>query len=238
VAALALPRALDTQLAVEAPEGILLQLRPAGVVSRTFAFLIDLFIRFGIFIALSIPLAAMGGIGSALLLISLFLLEWFYPVVFELRMRGATPGKRALGLKVVMDSGLPVTPAASITRNLLRFADFLPFGYGFGLTSMLLRGDFKRLGDLAAGTLVVYEPTRVRTPKLPAAAPRPPARALTTAEQAALIALAQRAPRLTEERVEELAGMADAALGTAHLAPEAPRAPRLFAVAQWLYGHR
>ena len=62
------------------------------------------------------------------------------------------------GLKVVMDNGLPVTPAASLTRNLLRVADFLPFGYGFAIVSMLLRRDCKRLGDIAAATLVVHEP--------------------------------------------------------------------------------
>lgn len=231
-------RALDTQVAVEAPEGILLELRPAGAAPRLYAFALDFFIRLTLFVMLSIPLGSMGGIGVALLLITAFLLEWFYPVVFELWMRGATPGKRALGLKVIMDSGLPVTPAASIARNLLRFADFLPFGYAAGFACMLLRHDFKRLGDLAAGTLVVYETSRVRVPKLAPAAPQPPARPLSAAEQAALIALAQRAPRLTDERVEELAHLADPVLGTARWAPEAPRAPRLLAVAHWLYGHR
>jgi uncharacterized RDD family membrane protein YckC len=230
--------ALDTQVAVETPEGILLLLRPAGVAPRLFAFALDFFIRITLFIVLSIPLSSMGGIGIALLLITAFLLEWFYPVVFELWMRGATPGKRALGIKVILDSGLPVTPAASITRNLLRFADFLPVGYAFGFACMLLRHDFKRLGDLAAGTLVVYETAKLRVPRLVAATPQPPVRPLNATEQAALIALAQRAPRLTEERVEELAHLADAALGTGRWAPDAPRAPRLLAVAHWLYGHR
>ena len=55
----------------------------------------------------------------------LFLLEWFYLVVFELSLAGATPGKRVMGIAVVMDNGLPVNDtAASITRNLLRAADF------------------------------------------------------------------------------------------------------------------
>ncbi len=95
-------------------------------------------------------------------LIVAFLLEWLYPVAFELTRWGATPGKRALGLKVVMDNGLPVTPAASLTRNLLRVADFLPFLYGFATVCLLTRRDFKRLGDLAAATLVVYQPPEVR----------------------------------------------------------------------------
>ena len=78
-------------------------------------------------------------------------------MVFELHASGATPGKRVFNLKVVMDNGLPVTPAASMTRNLLRVADFLPFGFGFAIASMLVRRDYKRLGDIAAATLVVHE---------------------------------------------------------------------------------
>src|SRR5688572_33050503 len=102
--------------------------------------------------------AFMGGIGMAIWLILIFGCEWIYPIVFELRPSGATPGKRVFNLKVVMDNGLPVTPAASITRNLLRSADFLPFGFGFAIVSMLVRHDYKRLGDLAASTIVVHEP--------------------------------------------------------------------------------
>src|SRR4051812_32435852 len=105
--------------------------------------------------------AFLGGIGVAFLLILFFALEWCYPIAFELTSSGATPGKRVFGLKVVMDNGLPITPAASVTRNLLRAADFLPFGYGFAITSMLLRGDCKRLGDIAAATLVVHEPRAI-----------------------------------------------------------------------------
>ena len=88
------------------------------------------------------------------------MLEWFYPVVFELSRSGATPGKSVVGIKVVMDNGLPVTPAASFTRNLLRVADFLPFLFGAAIVSMLLRQDSKRLGDLAAATIVVHQPRR------------------------------------------------------------------------------
>jgi uncharacterized RDD family membrane protein YckC len=102
-------------------------------------------------------------------------------VLFELSPWAATPGKRALGLKVVMDDGLPVTPAASLIRNLLRAADFLPFLYAAGLISMLVRADFKRLGDLAAGHVVVHvadpshaEPATTRrhaTPERPLSTP-------------------------------------------------------------------
>jgi uncharacterized RDD family membrane protein YckC len=95
----------------------------------------------------------MGGIGVAFWLILLFALEWLYPIAFELTASGATPGKRAFGLRVTMDNGLPVTAAAAVTRNLLRAADFLPFGYGFAIVSMLLRRDCRRLGDIAAATM-------------------------------------------------------------------------------------
>ena len=118
-------------------------------------------IRLAILYAVAIVAALMAGLGAALMLILFFVLEWFYPVVFELTLSGATPGKRVFGLKVVMDNGLPVTPAASITRNLLRAADFLPFFYGFAIVSMLMRRDCKRLGDIAAATMVVHEPRAV-----------------------------------------------------------------------------
>lgn len=232
------PPILDTLVRAEAPEGIFLELRPAGITARLYAFLIDLMIRFAILFAASLALSPAGGMGIGIFFIVFFLVEWFYPVVFELTLSGATPGKRAMGLKVVMDNGLPVTPAASITRNLLRTADFLPFMYAAGAISMLLRPDFKRLGDLAAGTLVIYDtpPEPATTAAaLPEFTPLPPARALAPAEQAALVALAARARRLTPERVEELARLAQAATGAAD---GEPATPKLFGVAQWLYGKR
>ena len=226
---------LDTLVRAEAPEGIYLELHPAGITARLYAFLIDLMIRFAILFAASLVLSPAGGMGFGIFLIVFFLVEWFYPVLFELTLSGATPGKRAMGLKVVMDNGLPVTPAASITRNLLRTADFLPFVYSAGAVAILLRPDFKRLGDLAAGTLVVYDTPPAPAATLPDFTPQPPARALAPAEQAALVALAVRARRLTPERVEELARLARSATG----AIETEQASlKLFGVASWLYGKR
>src|SRR5215831_9164530 len=148
---------LDTAVLAETPEGIVIELHPAGISPRLYAYMLDSIIRL---VALSVFAqfaVFMRGLGVGFILISWFAMEWFYPVVFEIGRWGATPGKRAFGLKVVMDTGLPITPAASLTRNLLRAADFLPFMYGFALLSMLLRRDFKRLGDIAAATLVVYQ---------------------------------------------------------------------------------
>ena len=74
---------------------------------------------------------------------------------------GQTPGKRLFGLAVLNDDGTPVRWPGALTRNLLRAVDFLPFLYGVGLIAMLLNRDFKRLGDLAAGTVVVYQAEKV-----------------------------------------------------------------------------
>ena len=142
---------LDTLRRVPTPEGFELTLRLAGPVPRALAYAIDIAIRAAIYLALSMSLPALVGGGTGLMLIAAFLLEWFYPVAFEVWWGGATPGKRAFGLAVLSDNGTPVTFGASVTRNLLRAVDFLPMLYAFGLVSMLVSRDFKRLGDLAAG---------------------------------------------------------------------------------------
>jgi RDD family protein len=181
--------------------------------------------------------AWMGGIGVAVWLILLFALEWLYPIVFELTPSGATPGKRAFHLRVVMDNGLPVTAAASVTRNLLRTADFLPFVYGFAIVSMLVRRDCKRLGDLAAGTIVVYERGAVARPAIEAVEPVAPAFAIAPEDQAALVAFAARAPRLTAERIDELAALAASVSGDrGREGPQVTR--RVLGVAQWVLGRR
>ncbi len=240
---------LDTLYTAETPEGIALELRPAGLVARGYAFMIDMAIRFSVVLAAVTVLAMMGRMGTGIFLILLFVVEWFYPVFFELLPGAATPGKRAVGLRVVMDSGLPVTPAASMVRNLLRAADFLPVMYGFGGVAVLLRHDFKRLGDLAAGTLVVHaHPARLHG-ALAAAEPLAPPRALNSREQAAVIAWAGRGARLTTERHGELALLAGPVAGVPSIAsssaarsarePDAERATqRLLGVAHWLLGHR
>ncbi len=226
---------LDTLYTAETPEGIALSLRPAGAAPRALAYLVDLAVRIGVFFVLALIAIPFGGMGRGLLLVAYFLLEWFYPVLFELSRSGATPGKRMFGLQVVMDSGLPVTPAAALTRNLLRAADFLPLLYAGGLLAMLLRRDFKRLGDMAAGTLVVYADQVALHAALPEASPTAPARALTLREQAAIVAWAGRAQRLTPARLDELAVLARSAT-PAHGAGDATA--RLLGVAQWLVGHR
>ena len=228
---------LDTIVAAETPEGILLELRPAGVPARCYAFLLDWLIRLGLLYGVAIVARWMGGLGVAFYIILFFALEWFYPVLFELGRAGSTPGKKVFGLKVVMDNGLPITPAASVTRNLLRAADFLPFLYGFAVVSMLLRRDFKRLGDLAAATLVVHQPRAVARRSLEQVAPVAPTRPLPARDQATLIDLAGRARSLPAERLDELAALAAPISGdTGRSGPEVTR--RVLGVAQWLIGRR
>jgi len=194
-------------------------------------------IRALILLIASIVLGTMHRLGGALFLILLFGVEWFYPVLFELMPGSATPGKRALGLKVVMDSGLPITPAASLVRNLLRAADFLPFLYAFGLVAMLLRPDFKRIGDLAAGTLVVHAGSVRLHGAMPEAAPRAPARALSTEEQAAIVAWAGRATRLTAARHDELAQLAAPLTRSASRPADTAHATeQLLGIAHWIVG--
>jgi uncharacterized RDD family membrane protein YckC len=224
-------------VAAETPEGILLELHPAGLNARFYAFGMDWIIRLSIIYMAVMILSLMGGIGFAFWFILLFGLEWVYPIVFELTPSGATPGKRMFGLRVVMDNGLPVTAAASVTRNLLRAADFLPFCWAFAIVSMLLRADCKRLGDLAAGTIVVHQPRMAARIALPAVAPLAPAAPLAPEDQAALIALAARTSTLTVERLDELAALAAIVSGDAgRQGPEVTR--RVLGVAQWALGRR
>ncbi len=194
----------DTVRRHETPEGILLELRLAGPVVRACAWSLDMLIRAVLYGVISGVFAFLGGVGTSVMLIMLFLIEWFYPVVFEL-YNGSSPGKKAMGLVVIQDNGTPVTFSSSFIRNLLRAADFLPFLYATGLLSMLMNKNFQRLGDLAAGTLVVYRDTDLARIKLAdVAAVRPPVN-LSVDEQRELIRFAERCPQLSQDRQIELA---------------------------------
>jgi uncharacterized RDD family membrane protein YckC len=216
---------IDTLRVFETPEGVDLGLRLAGPVPRAAAFAIDLLIRAALYLVLT-PLMALAGLGGGLVLLALFLTEWFYPVWFEVRS-GATPGKRALGLAVVNDDGTPVGPSASLIRNLLRAVDFLPLFYGVGLVSMLVDRDFRRLGDLAAGTLVIYAERPPVERRIPEYSPCAPAGRLDIEMQRAILDYAERSPRLSAPRRVELAELATGDRGEAAVA-------RLLGIANWL----
>ncbi|MGB5834863.1 MAG: RDD family protein [Thiohalocapsa sp.] len=202
---------IDTLRRFETPEGVDLELRLAGPAPRAAALAIDGAIRLALYLLLT-PLMALAGLGIGLFLLALFLVEWFYPVFFELRS-GATPGKKAMGLIVVHDDGTPIGPSASVIRNLLRAVDFLPLFYGVGLVSMLVDRDFRRLGDHAAGTLVVYgdrPPGERRIPKYP---PKVPAERPDSELQQAILDFAERSPGLSQARCAELAELVTSGQG-------------------------
>ena len=205
---IAMPSApLDTRYQIETPEGIDLPLRPAGLLPRALAFAFDLGVRGLLMGILLVPLALLGNIGIGLGSLLLFLVSWWYMVLFEVLNQGCSPGKQVMGLRVVQDDGTPVGWSASLIRNLLRFVDMLPFGYFLGAISCLQHPNFKRLGDLAAGTLVVYRELPLARPRVPQAPALRLPFALDLSEQRAILNFAERQGELSAERVQELASI-------------------------------
>ncbi len=198
---------LDTLRDVETPEGVALSLRAAGPVPRAMAWLIDLVIRVGVIFVSLMILGVMGETGVGLWLVALFLIVWAYPIVFEVFGNGQTLGKRVLGLRVVCDNGAPVGWMPSLVRNLLRAVDMLPALYGVGLLSTLIDPSARRLGDIAAGTVVVHVDADVRSHNAPAVPPLMLPVPLQPDEQVALVSFAERATLISRERQEELAGL-------------------------------
>ncbi len=168
------------------PEGITLELPLAGIGSRGLAALIDLIIRTAMIVGVNLALGALvfdetsAALTFGALAVVDFALVFGYDIAFEVANRGRTPGKMAVALRVVRVGGAPVGFTASAIRNLIRLIDFLPFAYVAGMVAVLVSRDAQRLGDLAAGTLVVQEtrrPGRRRRrlpPPLPEAQPAPP----------------------------------------------------------------
>ena len=136
---------LDTVCLVETPEGTDLHAELVGLVPRALAYSIDLLIRFTIITILSIIflIMGMGLAGTGIIIIIYFLLEWWYPVIYEVYRGGQTIGKKSLGIKVVNDDLTPIRLGASLTRNLLRAADFFPLMYVSGIISILMTQRFQ-----------------------------------------------------------------------------------------------
>jgi len=210
---------IDTLCAVEAPEGVELVFSPAGPVPRALAWLADLGLRAAGYLGLLTVLAPLGRLGTGPALVALFLLEWFYPVAFEVLGGGQTPGKRLVGLRVLRADGAPVDWSRSAVRSLVAVVDFLPMGYCAGLVAMVLGARSQRLGDLAAGTVVVHvePPAPVPRPRPGTAGEAPGALALpfplTLPEQRAVMGFCERAPGLTPERARELADLLEPLTG-------------------------
>nr|WP_258320908.1 RDD family protein [Curtobacterium flaccumfaciens] len=190
---------LDTYQEVITPEGVPLQLPAAGAVPRALAWLIDP--------GGALRRADRDGhaarrarrLRPGLYLVAMFLVFWAYPIVLE-GWFGQTLGKKALGLRVVARDGAPAGWMAAITRNLLRTVDMPPFGYAIGLIACLFDAHARRLGDMVAGTLVIHQTPRHAAALPPIASAVAPPCHPSPAEQAAVIAFAERAPRLAPAR--------------------------------------
>jgi uncharacterized RDD family membrane protein YckC len=159
--------ALD-KLTIDTPEQIALEFQLAGAGSRFVAIAIDMLIQGAIFSVLLLVALGAGWIGSlgfrsvatwifAALVIGTFVISYGYFAAFEALWAGQTPGKRAVGIRVIALSGQPITTFDALVRNLLRIVDWLPFLYAVGLLSIFFTSRHQRLGDLVAGTVVVHE---------------------------------------------------------------------------------
>lgn len=157
---------IDDRYIIDTPENIAFVYDIAGIGSRFLAGTIDMllivFLEVGLAIMINLILSALdldvaSSILVGLLAVVSFLFLWGYYIIFDLVWNGQSPGKRMLGLRVVYEGGRPVSFLGSVIRNLIRIVDFLPFFYGIGVVVMFVDSRARRLGDLAAGTLVVKE---------------------------------------------------------------------------------
>lgn len=203
----------------------------AGLGSRSLAWLIDAFIKSLALTALAVVLELLGEVGGGLLLISMFALFWLYNVLFEVLYHGATPGKRVLGLRVLNANGTPVGWRGSMIRNLIRFVDAFPGTYAVGCVAVLLNENFQRLGDSAAGTVVVYDVRQESRSAIEGAEPVELRTVLSLDEQQAIVSFGVRANRLNSQRAEELASLLEPVIANVD-------SSRLAGHASWLMSGR
>jgi len=216
----------DSALTLQTPEGIEFVLYPAGYLVRACAWAIDVIIQLVLWLVILISAGVMGEtFGIWFFLILAFVLDWFYHTAFEVFFGGQSPGKRFMGIQVIRGDGAPVSPGASFLRNLLRFADTFMFLYLIALICMLVSPGFRRFGDLAADTLVVYTGSgrspghgfggrfispalrRAGMPWLSDVRAIQPSRRLNYEEKQAILSFARRYPILGKARSDEIAGI-------------------------------
>lgn len=160
----------EESLDIQTPENVAFGYQVAGIGSRFLACLLDTIIvgllQFVVLVLLILILNAVDGSTlaerlSAWLVAILGLIAtvfyWGYYIFFEMLWNGQSPGKRWVGLRVIRADGTPITLSESLIRNLARLIDFLPAAYGVGIVTMFIDRQSRRLGDLAAGTLVVQD---------------------------------------------------------------------------------
>jgi uncharacterized RDD family membrane protein YckC len=201
----------DTSLNATLPEGIEYTLYPAGLCARACAFAVDTVIQWSIiFVGIIVTEVLNGKLGTWLLLLIIFVVDWFYHFCWEIFGSGASPGKRLLGLRVVQNNGEPVSTSASFLRNLLRFADTYFFLYLIASLCIALSPGFRRIGDWVAGTLVVWNSSSRRMLKTSInfnadIIPIVPDHQLTYEEKKAVLQFASRYAILGKNRACEIA---------------------------------
>lgn len=173
----------DEHWRIDTPENIIFDYEVAGIGSRFLAALVDTLlilllqaiVGLGLLFLFSLLGPDPGDADSralswlaALFGLIAFAFLWGYYVFFEMLWNGQSPGKRWAGLRVIRTDGTPIALTESLIRNLVRFVDFLPAYYGVGVVTMFINEQARRLGDLAAGTLVVRDRATVTLESLAA----------------------------------------------------------------------
>ncbi len=150
---------MSEKIKIITPDHVELEFELAGLGSRLMANIIDLLIMAAILaglnllaLVLSINLSALGSWSLAVFTLLIFGVTWGYFTYFEIRWNGQSPGKKQMKLRVIRDTGHPIDPQASILRNIVRIADYV---FSLGLFVLFFSPQSRRLGDYAAGTLVV-----------------------------------------------------------------------------------
>lgn len=146
---------------IRTPENVTFEFELAGVAARALAWFVDVLVM-GVLIlvgiqAVSVVASVAGGFASALQFVVVFVVQWWYAAILEWWWGGQTVGKRLVGLRTLSEAGVRITFVQSVIRNLVRIVDLLPGLYFVGGTSAFLDRHGRRLGDLAAGTIVVRE---------------------------------------------------------------------------------
>jgi uncharacterized RDD family membrane protein YckC len=161
--------ATSDNLVIRTPEGVAFSLQLAGPISRFLAWSVDMVT---IFAAMSLVNSIIGVLGilsrdlaGALNVLAYFVVSIGYGILTEWRWRGQTLGKRLLRLRVMDRQGLRLQFSQVVIRNLLRFVDSLPVFYLVGGLACLINRHAQRLGDLAANTIVIWNP-RIPEPDL------------------------------------------------------------------------
>jgi len=200
---------LDNRKEIELAEGIAVHLHPAGLAPRLLARVMDYSILGIAAWIISLPTIFLNRFLSEEVVMGIFMLVyffvyWFYDVFFELMKKPATPGKLIMGLRVVKLSGVPTTFGSSFLRALLLPIDIMPAGL-VGILSIISTRYSQRVGDLAAGTIVVHS---IKEPKETATQisvkPILPQISLTREEQIAFVEFGRRFPKLSQSRQNEI----------------------------------